>query len=64
MALNNVILVPTDFSTVCNNAVDYGIQLAELVGNLRIHLYHVINKDTRAMFRDNMDIDKAVEEKL
>ncbi|MBN2175064.1 MAG: universal stress protein [Bacteroidales bacterium] len=64
MPTNNVILIPTDFSEVCNNALDHGVQLAELVGDLKLHLFHVINKDTHAMFREKDDIGQSVKEKL
>jgi nucleotide-binding universal stress UspA family protein len=46
-AMNNIILVPTDFSEVCDNAM---IQAAEAAKALKykLCLLHVINKDTHA----------------
>ena len=43
---NNIILIPTDFSEVCNNAINQG---AEIAGFLRhkICLLHVVNKETK-----------------
>ena len=51
--LNNIILVPTDFSEVCDNAIDHAVEAAKQL-NFELHLLHVINKDTRAY------LDKAI----
>ncbi len=42
---NDIILIPTDFSEVCENAIEHGIQLAKSL-NYRVFIFHVINKDT------------------
>ena len=41
----NIILIPTDFSEVCQNATDHGLVLAKAMG-CKVTLLHVINKDT------------------
>jgi len=48
----NVILIPTDFSEVCNNAVDHGAVLAKYL-KYKVTLLHVINKDTKAYLKKN-----------
>ncbi len=50
MKLNSIILVPTDFSEVCQNAIDHSLQMAELI-NFKVVIFHVVNKDTHAMFK-------------
>jgi len=37
------ILIPTDFSSVANNALDYAIHLAQKT-NASLHLLHVNNR--------------------
>jgi nucleotide-binding universal stress UspA family protein len=63
MKLNNIILVPTDFSDVCHNAIEYGVRLAEIFG-FKVFIYHVINKDTVAMFKSGGELNTAVGQKL
>ena len=48
----NVILIPTDFSEVCDNAIAHGVDLAEQIG-FSVTLLHVINKDTSKYLKDN-----------
>lgn len=43
--LNDIILIPTDFSEVCENAIEHGISVAKIM-SYRVFLLHVINKDT------------------
>lgn len=43
--LNDIILIPTDFSEVCENAVEHGISVAKIM-NYRVFLLHVVNKET------------------
>jgi len=63
MKVNNIILVPTDFSEVCYNAIEHAVRIAELI-NFKVSVYHVINKDTFSIFKGVDDIEGAVEEKL
>ncbi len=47
---NKTILVPTDFSEVCNNAVNHGLGLAKHFG-YDVVMLHVINKDTKSFLK-------------
>jgi nucleotide-binding universal stress UspA family protein len=49
---NNVILIPTDFSEVCENAIQHGIELAQFL-NYKVCVLHVINKQTDAVHQDS-----------
>jgi nucleotide-binding universal stress UspA family protein len=49
--LNDIILIPTDFSEVCDNALEHGIILAKNM-KYRVFLLHVINKDTQKFLED------------
>ena len=42
---NNVLLIPTDFSEVCENAINHGIELAQFL-NYDVCILHVISKQT------------------
>ena len=42
---NNVILIPTDFSEVCENAINHGIELAQFL-HYNVCILHVISKQT------------------
>ena len=64
MKLNNIILIPTDFSEVCHNAIDHGVKIAETQQGMKVCIYHVINKDTRAYFKEADNLNQAVQEKL
>jgi nucleotide-binding universal stress UspA family protein len=59
--LNNLILVPTDFSETCQNAIDYAVTLAGMTG-WDVYVLHVINRDSRARF--GKDAEAAVEKEL
>lgn len=63
MKLNNIILVPTDFSEVCHNAIHQGVQIAAL-RNFKVCIYHVIDKNTQAYFKGAESINQAVKDKL
>ncbi|MCD6179533.1 MAG: universal stress protein [Bacteroidales bacterium] len=55
--LNNIILVPTDFSEVCNNAMNQAAEAAQFF-KYELHLLHVIDKNTNAYLKDeNLGID-------
>lgn len=59
---NNVILVPTDFTPVGQNAIDHAVKAGELL-NFKIVILHVINRETKTRFgKENTAI--AVESKL
>lgn len=44
--MNDIILVPTDFSEVCANAANQAAEAAKLL-NQKVLLLHVINSDPR-----------------
>jgi nucleotide-binding universal stress UspA family protein len=52
---NKIILIPTDFSEVCGNAISHGVRLAHSMG-CTVCILHVINKETKA-FLKKMDAD-------
>ncbi len=54
---NNVVLIPTDFSEVCSNAISHGVKLALFLG-YKVCILHIINKETKAeLKKKNVDID-------
>jgi len=60
---NNIILIPTDFSETCNNAISHGVKLA-LFLKYKVFVLHVINKETRAALKKkNVGVD-YVEKRL
>jgi nucleotide-binding universal stress UspA family protein len=59
---SNIILVPTDFSAVCQNAIDHAVKAAESI-NFKVTILHVINRQTRVnLGKQNTEL--AVENKL
>ncbi len=60
---NNVILVPTDFSEVCENAVSHTLQVAKNI-NFKVTLLHIVNKDTQEYLADNKLTVDSIEQKL
>lgn len=53
----SIILIPTDFSEVCQNATEHGLILAKAMG-CKVVLLHVINKDTHKYLVEK-SLDKA-----
>ncbi len=49
---NNILLVPTDFSEICQNAIDHAVDLASQV-NFKVTLLHIIDRDSRAKSEEN-----------
>ncbi|MBE9491426.1 MAG: universal stress protein, partial [Bacteroidetes bacterium] len=41
---NNIVLVPTDFSDICQNAIDHGTEIAEYL-NFKLVVLHVIKEE-------------------
>ena len=62
-AINDVILIPTDFSEVCQNAIDHGASIAAVM-SYRVILLHVINKDTDKYLNDENLNEDVISEKL
>jgi nucleotide-binding universal stress UspA family protein len=61
--LNNLILVPTDFSQVCHNAIEHAVNIAQ-ASKFKVLIYHVINKESLSLFKGENNINQAVENKL
>jgi len=59
---NNIILVPTDFTEVGQNAIDHAVKAGEIL-NFKVTILHVINRETKASF-GKKNTGSAVEEKL
>ena len=61
--MNDIILVPTDFSEICDNAINQAAENARIL-KFKLFLLHVINKDTYAYLNKvNLGIG-AITEKL
>ncbi len=61
--MNDIILVPTDFSEICDNAINQAAENAKIL-KFKLCLLHVINKDTYAYLNKvNLGIG-AITEKL
>lgn len=60
---NNIVLIPTDFSEVCNNAVSHGVKLAKFLG-YKACVLHVINKETKAILKKKKVGDEYVSQRL
>jgi len=59
----NIILVPTDFSEVCNNAINQAIMAAKNL-NSRLCLLHIINNETREFLDKKYLPDEYLSDKL
>ena len=62
--MNNIILVPTDFSEVCDNAMSQAVEAAKYL-KYKIVLLHIIDKNSKAQLKkegqDTSTIDKKLE---
>jgi len=57
------VLIPTDFSEVCDNAVNHGVELARSL-KYKVTILHVINRETKSKLKkEDMDIS-YIEKKL
>lgn len=61
--LNNIILVPTDFSEVCENAINHAAVAAEFL-NYKLCILHVINHETKSYLKKEKLDDSYLKEKL
>jgi nucleotide-binding universal stress UspA family protein len=59
---NNIILVPTDFTPVGQNAIEHAVKAAEIL-NFKVVILHVINRETKSTF-GKQNTGLAVEKKL
>ncbi len=54
---NKIVLIPTDFSEVCGNAISHGVKLAKFLG-YSVCILHIINKETKAALKKkNVGVD-------
>lgn len=61
--LNNIILVPTDFSEVCENAINHAAVLAKVL-KYKLSILHVVNQETKSYLKkEDLNISD-LEEKL
>jgi len=61
--MNNIILVPTDFSEVCDNAMGQAAEAARAL-TYELVLLHVVDKNTRAELKKESKGMESIEEKL
>lgn len=61
--MNDIILVPTDFSEVCANAANQAAEAAKLL-NQKVLLLHVINSDTKAFLKNENLAPDSIDDKL
>ncbi|MFZ4400433.1 MAG: universal stress protein [Bacteroidales bacterium] len=61
--MNSIILVPTDFSEVCDNAIRHGAEAAKYL-NYKLCLLHVVNKNTNAYLKKEHLTTLIIDEKL
>jgi nucleotide-binding universal stress UspA family protein len=47
---NKIVLVPTDFSDICRNAINHGVKLARN-GGFKVCILHVITGETRSLLK-------------
>jgi nucleotide-binding universal stress UspA family protein len=59
----NVILVPTDFSEICENAVNYALELAKHF-KWDVCILHVLNKDTKNYLKKENLSEEQLEARL
>jgi len=58
-----IVMIPTDFSEVCDNAIHHGVELAQSL-QYNVCILHVINKETKSFLKkENLSLD-YVNEKL
>lgn len=61
--MNDIILVPTDFSEVCMNAASQAAEAAKLL-NMKVILLHIINSDTKAFLKNENLTAGSLDDKL
>ncbi len=61
--MNDIILVPTDFSEVCMNAAIQAAEVARLL-NHKVVLLHIINNETRAYLKNENLTPESIEGRL
>lgn len=60
---NKIILVPTDFSEVCENAIHHGAEMA-LSLKYKLCITHIINKETKAYMKKENLTEQDIQNRL
>jgi nucleotide-binding universal stress UspA family protein len=60
---NNVILIPTDFSEVCENAINHGLELAQFL-HYKVCILHVMSKENGSDKKTGNHIQQQVDQNL
>lgn len=60
---SNIILIPTDFSEACTNAIEHGVELAKNFKS-EVYILHVLNKDTKAYLQKNNQTIEQLQKQL
>jgi len=58
-----IVMIPTDFSEVCDNAIHHGVELAQYL-HYNVCILHVINKETKSILKREGYSLNYVNEKL
>lgn len=61
--MNQLILIPTDFSRVCSNALNHGAELARNI-NAKLVVLHVVNDDSVSFLKKNNYSEVYIEQQL
>lgn len=61
--MNDLLLVPTDFSEVCDKAIKHALEMAKFL-NFKVVLLHVINKETKSVLKKENQSDDYIATKL
>lgn len=61
--MNNIVLVPTDFTEVGENAIHQAAEAAKFL-NYKIVVLHVIDRNTKAQLKKESQDEKSIETKL
>jgi nucleotide-binding universal stress UspA family protein len=60
---NKIVLIPTDFSEVCDNAVNHGVELAQFL-KYNVCILHVLNKESLAFLKKEKLGMEYIDDKL
>ncbi len=61
--MNHTILIPTDFSRVCSNAINHGAEIARNM-KAKLVILHVVNADSLSFMKKNKLEDEYIDERL
>jgi nucleotide-binding universal stress UspA family protein len=61
--MSQIILIPTDFSRVCSNALNHGAELARNI-DAKLVVLHVINEDSLSFLKKNSYTEAYIEQQL